>query len=128
MKNLNHILTNFLTNKTDNENIIKMFQRVRSLQKNGRRIDRAIQESCDSFTGKKPIKISRKKLHKDNAPAHLAIRFRAKLLQLRSEGHGYGTIAKMLAQTGGYNKKTRKKYSRSTIQRAIALLEKGVKK
>ena len=66
-------------------------------------------------------------LHKDNIPAYLALRHRAKLVKFRREGHGYGKIAKLLKQRNIYNKRTGKEYSRSSIKRALELIEKGKK-
>ncbi len=121
MPNLHATLIAFLAQHQDDQAIINLYQRVRTLQSNGRQISQAITQACDTPTAQ--IRISTKGKHKDNVPAHLAIRHRPKILQYRSEGYGYGKIARLLAQRGAYNKATGTAFSRSTIQRACYLLE-----
>jgi hypothetical protein len=88
----------------------------------------AIIKACENDPKDIQVHIPISQFHKDNIPAFLATRHRAKLLKFRAEGHGYGKIAKLLAQRNIYNKKTGKAYSRSTIKRAFQLIEKGRKK
>ena len=116
-------LSDYLKINPSDEQVIELFKRVRVLQSNGLQIAEAIEKACLINTER--IHISRKSLNADNAPAYLAIRHRAKLLKFRAEGFGYGSIAKMLAQRGAYNKETGKAYSRTTIQRACNLLERA---
>ena len=112
---------------TSDEKIIELFQRVRALQVNGHQLKDAILKASQTFN-QIPIHIPSSQFHKDNIPAYLATKHRAKLFKLRAEGHGYGKIAKLLKQRNVYNKKTGKAYSRSTIKRALELIEKGRKK
>ncbi len=126
MQQLHETLTNYLAKQPSDDAIIELFKRVRTLQSNGVQLHQAILQACTD-TSKPSVHISTKELHKDNIPAMLAIRHRAKLLKFRSEGYGYGKIAKLLAQRNIYNKKTGKAYSRSTIKRALELLKKGEK-
>ncbi len=121
MPDLHTALCSFLAQNQDDKAIINLYQRIRALQSNGRQISQAITQACDIPDTQ--VRISTKGKHKDNAPAHLAIRHRPKILQYRSEGFGYGKIARLLAQRGAYNKSTGAAYSRSTIQRACYLLE-----
>lgn len=123
MQQLHETLKNYLAKYTSDDAVIELFKRVRALQSNGVQLCKAILKSCN--IDKPKARVSTKELHKDNIPAMLAIRHRAKLLKFRSEGYGYGKIAKLLAQRNIYNKKTGKAYSRSTIKRALELLEKG---
>jgi len=124
MQQLHEALTNYLAKHPGNDAVIELFKRVRALQSNGVQLRQAILQAC-TYTYTPKVHIFTKELHKDNIPAMLAIRHRAKLLKFRSEGYGYGKIAKLLAQRNIYNKKTGKAYSRSTIKRALELLEKG---
>lgn len=126
MQQLHEALTNYLDKHPNDDAVIELFKRVRVLQSNGAQLRQAILTACTD-TNKPKTRVSTKELHKDNIPAMLAIRHRAKLLKFRSEGYGYGKIAKLLAQCNIYNKKTGKAYSRSTIKRALKLLEKGKK-
>ena len=123
MQQLHEALANYLAKHPSEDDIIQLFKRVRALQSNGVQLRQAILRACTTDTQK--VRVSIKHLHKDNIPAMLAIRHRAKLLKFRAEGYGYGKIAKLLAQRNIYNKKTGKAYSRSTIKRALQLLEKG---
>ena len=120
---LSQTLRSYIENNPDDDAIVALFKKVRALQSNGVQIRQAIQQACNSDT--KKIRVQLKNLHVDNVPAYLAVRHRAKLRKFRSEGHGYGKIAKLLAQRNVYNKETKKPYSRSTIKRAIQLLEQG---
>lgn len=127
MQLLHEALTNYLTKHPNDDAVIELFKRVRTLQANGVQLREAILKTCTEDPHDKKVHVSTKELHKDNIPAMLAIRHRAKLLKFRSEGYGYGKIAKLLAQRNIYNKKTGKAYSRSTIKRALELLKKGEK-
>ncbi len=126
MQQLHEALTNYLAKHPGDYAVIELFKRVRALQSNGVQLRQAILKACTD-TDKPKVRISTKELHKDNIPAYLAIRHRAKLLKFRVEGYGYGKIAKLLAQRNIYNKKTGKAYSRSTIKRALQLLQKRKK-
>jgi len=124
MPQLHEALLNYLEKHPYDDKIVELFKRVRALQANGVQLRQAILRACDPANTYK-IRVSTQHLHADNIPAMLAIRHRAKLLKFRAEGYGYGKIAKLLAQRNIYNKKTGKAYSRSTIKRALQLLEKG---
>jgi hypothetical protein len=119
---LHQAITKYLEQHTNDDDIVALFKRVRTLQANSVQLRQAIYRACTTDTQTK-IRISTKHIHKDNLPAYLAIRHRAKLLKYRAEGYGYGKIAKLMAQRNIYNKKTKKAYSRSTIQRALQLLQ-----
>lgn len=123
---LKSALFDYLDLVKSDDQIVELFQRIKSLQSNGIQIREAIETAC-RLPDHEKIQVSKKALHMDNAPAFLAIRYRAKLIQYRDEGHGYGAISKMLAQRGGYNRLTKKAYSRTTIKRALELIEKGKK-
>jgi hypothetical protein len=117
-----------LQTHTTDEEIIKFFQQVRALQTNGYQLKEAILKATNNDPTQIKTHIPLSQFHKDNIPAYLATKHRAKLLKFRAEGHGYGKIAKLLAQRNVYNKQTGKAYSRSTIKRALELIEKGRKK
>lgn len=117
-----HLLQNYITNHASDKEVIELFQRVKTLQSNGIQISKAIERACD--ISHQVVHVGTKHLHADNTPARLAIRHRSTLRKLRSEGYGYGKIAKHLAQRGTYNKTTGKAYSRATLQRACYLIEK----
>lgn len=125
--NLKSALSKFLNQVTLDSQIVALFQRVRVMQNNGVQIHEAIKRACN--TEHEEIRVSKKtlNLHADNASAFLAIRYRAKLIEYRSQNYGYGTISKMLAQKGVFNRSTKKAYSRSTIKRAIELIESSKK-
>lgn len=114
------------TYNTDDK-IIELFQRVRTLQTNGYQLKDAILKAIQNDPNQIQTHIPLSHFHKDNIPAYLATKHRAKLLKFRMEGHGYGKIAKLLKQRNIYNKQTGKAYSRSTIKRALQLIEKGKK-
>lgn len=101
---------------------------MRALQTNGYQLKEAILKATNNDPTQIKTHIPLSQFHKDNIPAYLATKHRAKLLKFRAEGHGYGKIAKLLAQRNVYNKQTGKAYSRSTIKRALELIEKGRKK
>jgi len=113
--------------RTDDE-IVELFQRVRALQTNGYQLKDAILKAIQNDPVHIQTHIPLSQFHKDNIPAYLATKHRAKLIKFRAEGHGYGKIAKLLAQRNVYNKQTKKLYSRMTIKRALELIEKGKKK
>lgn len=124
MQQLHDALANYLASHKNDDDIVALFQRVRTLQANGVQIRQAILNAC-TFDTTPNVRVPVSTFHKDNIPAYLATKYRAKLLKYRSEGYGYGKIAKLLAQRNIYNKKTGKAYSRSTIKRALQLLQKG---
>ena len=128
IKTLHKVLIDYLQTHTTDEQIIELFQRVRTLQTNGYQLKDAIIKATQNDLTQTKIHIPLSQFHKDNIPAYLAIRHRAKLIKLRNDGHGYGKIAKLLAQRNVYNKRTKKPYSRSTIKRALELIEKGKSK
>ena len=113
--------------RTDDE-IVELFQRMRALQTNGYQLKDAILKATQNDPKQVQTRIPLSQFHKDNIPAYLATKHRAKLLKFRAEGFGYGKIAKLLAQRNVYNKKTKKPYSRMTIKRALELIKKGRKK
>ena len=113
---------------TNDEEIIELFQRVRALQINGYQLKDAILKAIQNDPTQVQVRVPLSQFHKDNIPAYLATKHRAKLIKFRAEGHGYGKIAKLLAQRNVYNKQTKKPYSRMTIKRALELIEKGKKK
>ena len=117
----------YLDAHSTDEEIIELFQRVRALQTNGYQLKDAILKACENNPNQIKTHIPVSQFHKDNIPAYLATRHRAKLLKFRAEGHGYGKIAKLLAQRNVYNKRTKKPYSRMTIKRALEIIEKGKK-
>ena len=125
IKTLHEALKAYLQTHTNDEEIIELFQRVRALQTNGYQLKDAILKAIQNDPIQIQTRISLSQFHKDNIPAYLATRHRAKLLKFRAEGHGYGKIAKLLAQRNVYNKQTKKPYSRMTIKRALELIEKG---
>ena len=100
---------------------------MRALQVNGHQLKDAILKATQNDPNKIQTTIPLSQFHKDNIPAYLATRHRAKLLKFQAEGFGYGKIAKLLKQRNIYNKQTGKEYSRSTIKRALELIEKGRK-
>lgn len=116
-------LKSFLEKNKDEQKILELFKRIRVMQNNGIQLKEAIIRASTEPEKQIKAQVSTKNLHIDNIPAYLAIRHRAKLLKLRAEGYGYGKIAKILAQRNVYNKKTGKAFSRSTIRRALKLLE-----
>ena len=123
---LKNALIQYLNQCSDDDCIIELFKRIRALQNNGIQLRKAILQACTTKAiPKKRIALS--KFHKDNIPARLAVKYRSKLLKFRNEGFGYGKIAKLLAQRNIYNKQTGKAYSRSTIKRALQLLEQDTK-
>jgi len=128
IKTLHEALTNYLQTHTTDKEIIELFQRIRALQVNGHQLKDAILKATQNDPDQIQTRIPLSQFHKDNIPAYLATKHRAKLLKFRAEGHGYGKIAKLLAQRNVYNKKTKKPYSRMTIKRALELIEKGRKK
>ncbi len=128
IKTIHEALTTYLQTHTNDEEIIELFQRVRALQTNGYQLKDAILKAIQNDPTQIQTHIPLSQFHKDNIPAYLATKHRAKLLKFRAEGHGYGKIAKLLKQRNVYNKQTGKAYSRSTIKRALELIEKGKKK
>jgi len=128
IKTLREALTAYLQTHTNDEEIIELFKRVRALQMNGYQLKDAILKAIQNDPTQIQTHIPLSQFHKDNIPAYLAIRHRAKLIKFRAEGFGYGKIAKLLKQRNIYNKQTGKAYSRSTIKRALELIEKGKKK
>jgi hypothetical protein len=126
MGSLKSDLMTYLDHVEDDSQVVELVKRIKMLQTNGVQIRAAISRAC--LIADPVIYVTTKDKHTDNAAAKLAIRHRAKILQFRAEGYGYGKIAKLLAQRGAYNKNTGKAYSRATIQRAVALLEKGERK
>lgn len=128
IKTLHKALTTYLQTHTKDEEIIELFKRVRALQVNGYQLKDAILKATQNDPNQIQTRIPLSQFHKDNIPAYLATKHRAKLLKFRAEGHGYGKIAKLLKQRNIYNKQIGKTYSRSTIKRALELIEKGRKK
>ena len=120
---LKNALLNFLELHPSDDAILDLFKIIRTQQTNGIQLTDAIMQGCKSGEPREHIRIRANMLHADNAQAYLAIRYRNKLEQYREEGHGYRTIARMLAQRGAYNKKTGKAYSHITIKKALELLE-----
>jgi type II secretory pathway component PulC len=127
IKTLHEALTTYLEVHHTDEKIIELFQRIRALQSNGYQIKDAILKAIENDPTKIETHIPLSQFHKDNIPAYLATKHRAKLIKFKAEGHGYGKIAKLLKQRNIYNKQTGKAYSRSTIKRALELIEKGRK-
>jgi len=125
---LHKSLTAYLEQHQKDDKIIELFKRVRALQTNGYQLKDAILKATQNDPGQIQTRIPLSQFHKDNIPAYLATKHRAKLLKFRAEGFGYGKIAKLLAQRNVYNKQTKKTYSRMTIKRALELIEKGRKK
>jgi hypothetical protein len=121
-------LTAYLGQHQTDDEIIEFFKRVRALQTNGYQLKDAILKATQNDPNLIHTHIPLSQFHKDNIPAYLATKHRAKLIKFRAEGHGYGKIAKLLAQRNVYNKHTKKPYSRMTIKRALELIEKGKKK
>lgn len=122
MGSLKSDLMAYLDHLEDDSQVVELVQRIKILQTNGVQIREAISRACQIIDP--VVHVTTKNKHSDNAAVKLAIRHRAKILQFRAEGCGYGQIAKLLAQRGAYNKNTGKAYSRATVQRAVALLEK----
>jgi len=125
---LHKSLTAYLEQHQKDDEIIELFKRVRALQTNGHQLKDAILKATQNDPDQIQTRIPLSQFHKDNIPAYLATKHRAKLLKFRAEGFGYGKIAKLLAQRNVYNKQTKKTYSRMTIKRALELIEKGRKK
>lgn len=120
---LKNALLNFLEHHPSDDEILDLFKMIRTLQTNGIQLVDAIVQGCESGERREHIRVRKSMLHVDNASAYLAIRHREKLERFREEGHGYRTIARLLAQRGAFNKKTRKAYSHITIKKALQLLE-----
>ena len=125
---LHKSLTAYLEQHQRDDEIIELFKRVRALQTNGHQLKDAILKATQNDPEQVQTRIPLSQFNKDNIPAYLATKHRAKLIKFRTEGCGYGKIAKLLAQRNVYNKKTKKPYSRMTIKRALELIEKGRKK
>ena len=125
---LHKSLTAYLEQHQKDDEIIELFKRVRALQTNGHQLKDAILKATQNDPDQIQTRIPLSQFHKDNIPAYLATKHRAKLLKFRAEGFGYGKIAKLLSQRNVYNKQTKKPYSRMTIKRALELIEKGRKK
>jgi len=121
-------LAAYLEQHRTDDDIVEFFKRVRALQTNGYQLKDAILKAAQNNPDRIQTHIPLSQFHKDNIPAYLATKHRAKLIKFRAEGHGYGKIAKILAQRNIYNKQTKKPYSRMTIKRALKLIEKGKKK
>lgn len=113
----------FLNQYPNDEAIIALFQRVRINQVNGMQIKQAIAHSLKTFSESSDTTSISNKSTGGNSVSYLVNKYRANFLQLRSEGYGYGAMAKMLAKRGIYNKETGKAYSRATIQRVCNVLE-----
>jgi len=122
---LKNSLISYLHTIELDDDVVKLFQHIRALQTNGIQISDAISQACEIEQSTYYVKQT--DYHVDNVPSFLAIRYRARLLKYRAEGYGYGTIAKMFAKRGTYNKNTKKAYSRTSIKRAIQLLEESKK-
>ncbi len=116
-------LLDFLNSSPDDEAIVALFQRVRINQTNGMQIKQAIVHSLNTFSENTDVTPLPIKPSSGNSVSYLVNKYRANFLQLRSEGYGYGAMAKLLAKRGIYNKETGKAYSRATIQRVCNLLE-----
>lgn len=116
---LYNLLQDFLNSTPSDDVVIDFFQRIRANQTNGFQLKDAIVRSLD-FENTPVTKFTKKMLsgHKDNAVNFLVLRYGHMILQLKSEGFGYGRISKILAKRGGYNQDTGKAYSRPTILRA----------
>lgn len=125
---LYNLLQLFLNTVPSDDDVIDFFQRVRGNQMNGFQIKHAIERSLDFHNSTSP-KITEKMLtgHKDNAVNFLVLRYGHMILQLKSEGFGYGRISKVLAKRGGYNQETGKAFSRPTILRAYQKLLEDLK-
>lgn len=117
----------FLNQSPNDEEIVALFQRVRVNQTNGMQIKQAINHSLKTFSENSDTIFILSKPSQNNTVSYLVNKYRAVFLQFRSEGYGYGVMAKMLAKRGIYNKDTGKAYSRATIQRVCNLLEQKVK-
>lgn len=125
---LSDLLKNFFTENHSDEKIENFFQRIRSNQANGFQLKDAIVRSID-FENTVVPKYTKKMLHghKDNAVNFLVLRYGHMILQLKSEGFGYGRISKILAKRGGYNQESGKAFSRPTILRAYQKLLEDLK-
>ena len=124
MSDLKNALEEYLEGVKNDQGVVDLIQRIKILQTNGIQIREAIRQACRILGPPASIHWQRQRRHNDNALWRLVSRHRAKILRFRSEGYGYGQIAKLLAQRGAYNKQTGKAFSRATIQRACNLLEK----
>ena len=130
IQTLHKALSNFLVTNTNDQELIELFKKIRTLQSNGYQLFEAILKAVESdkqIKSNTNITTLANQTHKDNIPVSLSIRHRAKLVKFRDSGAGYGKIPKLLKERNIFNRKTGKEYSRTTIKRALELVEKGKK-
>lgn len=112
------------SDRTDEE-IENLFRKVSAAQANGVLINKAIDSALNMIHIKADDPTVNPRERADNVVNYLITRHKFILLELRSLGHGYVKIAKLLKQRKIYNRKTNKAFSPSTIRNVYAVLEKN---
>ena len=115
----------FASDRTDDE-IEALIIKIVMIQSNGSPIKRAIESSLDSVHMAMPNETIPvlPSIQRESPVRYLLGRHKAILIELRSQGYGYGKIASILGRRKIYNKATNKAYSRQTIKNVIAEIEK----
>lgn len=116
-------LLEFLKNTDNDEDLFELCKRVRVGQVNGLEMKEAFLRAMPQDEENERVIPIPTNIRKSNSVYYLLNKYRSVILEYREQGYGYGAITKMLAQRGGYNKKTGKAYDRSTIRKVCCLLE-----